>query len=116
MTRLLLCDDDESNRLTTSALLEDEGYEVELASSYAEGYAKLSAPDAKYDLLIFDYELGDGFGSALAAGARSRWPGARVLLLTGADEVDSSSVDAVVQKGRGFEALLAVIRGGFSGG
>jgi two-component system response regulator RegA len=111
MTKLLLCDDDESNRLTTSALLEDEGYEVELASSFAEGQAKLTDPGASYDLLIFDYELGDGFGSALATLARSRWPAVRVLLLTGADQVDSSSVDAVVQKGRGFEALLVAIRG-----
>jgi two-component system, response regulator RegA len=115
MTKLLLCDDDESNRLTTSALLEDEGFEVELARSYAEGHAKLTAPGASYQLLIFDYELGDGFGSALAALARSRWPGARVLLLTGSDDVDSSNVDAVVQKGRGFEALLSVIRGARSG-
>ena len=115
MTKLLLCDDDESNRLTTSALLEEEGYVVELAGSYAEGHAKLTAPGANYGLLIFDYELGDGFGSALASVARSSCPGARVLLLTGADDVDSSSVDAVVQKGRGFEALLAVIRGERSG-
>jgi two-component system, response regulator RegA len=110
MTKLLLCDDDESNRLTTSALLEDEGFEVDLASSFAEGQAKLTDPAAAYDLLIFDYELGDGFGSVLAALARSRWPGARVLLLTGADAVDSSSADAVVQKGQGFEALLAAIQ------
>lgn len=116
MTKLLLCDDDESNRLTTSALLEDEGYEVELASSYAEGHAKLTAPGASYGLLIFDYELGDGFGSALASVARRCCPGARLLLLTGADAVDSSSVDAVVQKGQGFEALLAAIRGERSSG
>ena len=31
MTKVLLCDDDEANRLTTAALLEDEGFEVELA-------------------------------------------------------------------------------------
>jgi two-component system, response regulator RegA len=111
MIKLLLCDDDESNRLTTSALLEDEGYEVELASSFVEGQAKLMDPDASYALLIFDYELGDGFGSALATLARSRWPAARILLLTGADAVDSSNVDAVVQKGQGFEALLAAIQG-----
>ncbi len=40
MTKLLLCDDDESNRLTTGALLEEEGYEVELAGSYVEGWTR----------------------------------------------------------------------------
>ena len=109
MTRVLLCDDDESNRLTTGALLEEEGFEVELASSFAEGEARLAATGAGYALLIFDHELGDGFGSDLARLARGRLPAARILLLTGADQVDGSAADRVVRKGQGFEALLEII-------
>ena len=109
MIKVLLCDDDESNRLTTSALLEDEGFEVELASSFAEGRAKLSEPNAAYGLLIFDQNLGDGLGSVLAGLARARLPAAPVLLLTGADQVDSINVDRVVKKGLGFDALLQAI-------
>jgi CheY-like chemotaxis protein len=36
MTRLSLVDDDESNRLTLSALLEDEGFQVDVAASFVE--------------------------------------------------------------------------------
>ena len=110
MTKVLLCDDDESNRLTTAALLEEEGFHVDLAGSFAEGAARLADAAAAYPLLIFDHELGDGFGSDLAKLARRQLPTARVVLLTGADQVDGSSADKVVQKGRGFEALLEIIR------
>ena len=43
MTSVLLIDDDESNRLTMSALLDDEGFEVREAASFAEARAILSA-------------------------------------------------------------------------
>jgi DNA-binding response OmpR family regulator len=109
MIKVLLCDDDESNRATVSALLEDEGFEVELASSFAEGRAKLNDPTAAYGLLILDHNLGDGLGSGLAGLARARLPAAAVLLLTGADQVDSANVDRVVKKGLGFDALLHAI-------
>ncbi|HXK19837.1 MAG TPA: response regulator [Polyangiaceae bacterium] len=110
MTKILLCDDDESNRLTSSALLEDAGFELDVASSFAEASARLNDERAAYALLIFDQNLGDGLGSTLASRARVRFPAAKIVLLTGADDVDAPAVDRVVHKGQSFEALLEIVR------
>jgi len=110
MIKLLLCDDDESNRFTTGALLEDAGFEVDLASSFREAEALLAATSAAYPLLILDQNLGDGLGSVLAVVARARLPTTKIVLLTGADRVDARSVDRVVHKGDDFAELLEVIQ------
>ena len=110
MINILLCDDDEGNRLTTGALLEEVGFEVDLASSFAEAEARLSAASAQYLLLILDQNLGDGLGSELAVVARARLPAAKIVLLTGADRVDALAVDRVVQKGCGFDGLWKIIQ------
>ena len=47
MTRVLLVDDDESNRLTLSALLEDDGFSVDLAVSFADATLKLRYPKSR---------------------------------------------------------------------
>jgi len=54
--RLLIVDDDASNRLTLSALLEDEGYAVEIAESFDEGVAKIRG-EAPYALVLLDLHL-----------------------------------------------------------
>ena len=67
MTRLLLVDDDESNRLTLSTLLEDDGFAVDVAVSFADASRQLQGQPPIYDAVLLDHSLGDGFGSDLIA-------------------------------------------------
>jgi two-component system, response regulator RegA len=104
---LFLVDDDEANRLTLSALLEDEGFEVLTAGSFAECRARL--PElGRCVAALLDQRLGDGDGLALAPLVRAVAPGIKLLLLTGNPEgvEPSAPVDAVLAKGVGLKELL----------
>ena len=77
MVRLLLIDDDDANRVTLSALLEEEGFSVDVASSLAEAGERI-ASGASYALILFDQNLGDRseerrVGKECLAVCRSRW-------------------------------------------
>ena len=85
MIRLLLIEDDEANRLTIAALLEDEGIAVIEASSCAEA-RQVVASDAAWDVAVVDRRLGDGDGLGLVSMLRSARPGARIALWTGDPE------------------------------
>ncbi|HEU4405957.1 MAG TPA: response regulator [Polyangiaceae bacterium] len=111
--RLLLVDDDESNRLTLAVLLEDEGYEVDVAASFAEARAKIVAPGAAYDGVLLDQHLGDGLGLDLLGAVRRHLPGAKAVLISGSiSELEGSScgADGVLPKAMPFPEALAVIR------
>lgn len=113
MKKLLLVDDDESNRLTLSVLLEDEGYEVDVASSFAEAGRMLAAPAAAYDAALLDQHLGDGLGLDLLGALRARLPRAKAILLSGsAHEADRAAfgVDAVLLKATPFPQVLGLLR------
>lgn len=117
MIAVLLVDDDESNRITLSALLEDEGFAVDVAASCAEARRRFEA--GRYDLVILDQRLGDGTGSDLLPEVRARLPGARVVAVSGSAG-DAPAVragfDARLDKGTSFpevaRALHAVLAGG----
>ena len=104
--RILLVEDDESNRITTAALLEDEGFEVVVATSVAEAEAALRGPPP--DVALLDGQLGDEDGLSLVPAIRAASPGARILLVSGA-AAPGAAVDGAVEKGDGFAALLAAI-------
>ena len=109
MTRWLLADDDNSNRVTLAVLLEDEGKEVDVASSFAEARDSLTS-GTTYDLVLLDQHLGDGLGTDLVPIVRKHHPGARIVLISGslaAEELGITSVDAVVPKGTEFPLMLA---------
>ena len=89
------------------------------AGSYQEALDLLSMRPT--DLIVTDFELGDGRGTDLAAYAAHLQPPVPVLLITGTDErkgVDaalSSGCNGFVSKAQGFDelvhAVLAVARG-----
>ena len=117
MRRLLLVDDDYGNRVTLAVLLDEEGYRVDEVASLREGRERLSAAGAAYDIVLLDYHLGDGHGSALLPMLRERMPAAKVFLLSGSiteQGYEGLPVDGFVPKGIAFPALLAILGAGGS--
>ncbi len=107
--RLLLVEDDPANRLTLSALLEDAGFTVAAAESYAQAVRLLEAPQ-RYDAVLLDSGLGDGDGRALIPRVRQRMPAAKLVLVSGQGGAwEQASVDAVFQKGGDVTELLACL-------
>ncbi|AKT35986.1 response regulator [Chondromyces crocatus] len=107
---VLLVDDDNSSRVVLSLLLEEEGFEVEPASSFAEAKKRLSRGHA-YDLVLLDQQLGDGRGSDLVPLVRQQSPNARVVLVSGnvTHVAGVESFDGVIAKASGFPDMLAQI-------
>jgi CheY-like chemotaxis protein len=103
---VLLVEDRESSRLTLTALLEDEGFEVDAAVSLAEARQRLETGRA-YVVVLLDKGLGDGDGRALIPLIRAAQPGAKIVLLSG--EPVPAEVDAIVAKAESFEVLLEQI-------
>ncbi|WP_437998299.1 response regulator [Sorangium sp. So ce185] len=110
---VLLVDDDASSRMVLATLLEDEGFQVDLAGSFAEAGRMLAAEGAAYDLALLDQNLGDGLGTDLLPALRARLPAAKAVLLSGigADDLGGAPApDAVLAKGIGFPELLERLR------
>ncbi|ABF91004.1 response regulator [Myxococcus xanthus DK 1622] len=105
---LLLVEDDPSNRMTLSALLEDAGFAVVTAGSYSEAAGLLNRPRA-YDAVLLDQSLGDGFGTGLIPLVRHHMPKTKVVFVTGHDGKIDMPVDAVFRKGGHFDDLLAFL-------
>jgi two-component system OmpR family response regulator len=104
----LLIEDDEGNALTTSALLEDVGYVVDVARTIAEAQCRL--PGSAYALVLLDNRLADGNGLDLIPELRRHLPCVHIVLVSG--EMPSRravGVDAVFIKGTDFALLLAIL-------
>ena len=82
MKQLLLVDDDEANRLTLSTLLEDDGFTVDLAASFADATRILERPPRAYDAVLLDHSLGDGFGSDLIPLIRHTLPRTKIVAMS----------------------------------
>lgn len=112
MPNVLLIEDDESNRITLSVLLEDEGFAIVEAGSCAEARDRLNASDASYDLILTDMHLGDGLGTDLVPEMRAKFPKAKVVLISGSARPEDmpDTMDALVPKGTEFSATLKILR------
>lgn len=107
--RILLVDDNESLRITTAALLADEGYLVMGAASLAEARQQLGA-GGSLACAILDLNLGDGNGSELIPELRSAYPGAAIVILTGTEVPEPRlGADLCLLKGLAPEDLVARI-------
>src|SRR6476661_4510861 len=93
--RLLVVDDEESLRITTAAILEKEGYEVDTASSGNEAIALLASAD--YDLVLTDLHMEAGEGLAVLNEIRRNAPLTISVVLTGFASVESAI--AALQEG-----------------
>ena len=93
--RLLVVDDEESLRITTAAIFENEGYVVDTASSGDEAIALLT--NADYDLVLTDLHMEGGDGLSVLNQIRSRAPLTISVVLTGFASVESAI--AALQEG-----------------
>src|SRR5919199_739261 len=93
--RLLIVDDEESLRITTAAILEQEGYEVTTAASGDEAVALLAGTD--YDLVLTDLHMEGGDGLSVLAEMQRRAPLTISVVLTGFASVESAI--AALQRG-----------------
>jgi CheY-like chemotaxis protein len=89
---ILLVDDDDAARSSTSELLEDLGYRVDEAASAEQALAMLAEGRA-YDGVLSDQLMPAMTGSELAARIAARWPATPVLLVSGYADLDSISPD-----------------------
>jgi signal transduction histidine kinase len=93
--RLLVVDDEESLRITTAAILENEGYIVDTASSGDEAVALLN--DTDYDLVLTDLHMEGGDGLSVLSQIRRHAPLTISVVLTGFASVESAI--AALQEG-----------------
>ncbi|HEU4769580.1 MAG TPA: response regulator, partial [Pyrinomonadaceae bacterium] len=93
--RLLVVDDEESLRITTAAILEKEGYNVDTASSGDEAIALLDQTD--YDLVLTDLHMEGGDGLSVLNQIRRHSPLTISVVLTGFASVESAI--AALQEG-----------------
>jgi signal transduction histidine kinase len=93
--RLLVVDDEESLRITTAAIFENEGYVVDTASSGDEAIALLN--DADYDLVLTDLHMEAGDGLSVLNRIRQHAPLTISVVLTGFASVESAI--AALQEG-----------------
>jgi CheY-like chemotaxis protein/anti-anti-sigma regulatory factor len=92
--RILVVDDEENVRLTTAAILEQEGYEVATASDGRE--ALELAARKHYDLVLTDLRMEDMDGITLLHELQARHPNTVTVVLTGYATIESS-IDALRQ-------------------
>jgi CheY-like chemotaxis protein/anti-anti-sigma regulatory factor len=90
--RVLVVDDEDNVRVTTAAILEQEGYEVETASDGHEALAKIR--EDRFDLVLTDLRMEGMDGQALLNELCTRHPNIVTVVLTGYASIESS-IDAL---------------------
>jgi DNA-binding NtrC family response regulator len=112
-TRILIVDDDDTIRSTMKAILEDEGYKVDLAASGKEGVQK--ANETSYNIALLDIRLPDMEGVELLKLMKPAVPRTRKIMVTGypstqnAIEALNKNADAYLIKPVDIEKLLKTI-------
>jgi CheY-like chemotaxis protein len=113
MARVLLIDDDDSNRLTLGALLESEAFEITEASSLA-GARKSLAAGPPFDLMLLDRQLSDGLGFELIPAVRAQLPSCKIIVVSGSggeqDGGPADTADGYFRKGEELDELFEMIR------
>ncbi len=100
MARILITEDEVSLRSFVARALRLDGHDTFEAGDGAEGLERLE--EASYDLLLSDIRMPVMDGIELAYQAAARFPGMKILLMTGyaeqrerADELAAKIVDVV---------------------
>jgi DNA-binding response OmpR family regulator len=111
--RILIVDDDDAIRSTLKAILEDEGYLIDLAVTGREAIKKTE--ETSYNLALLDIRLPDMEGVELLKLMRDTVPKTRKIMVTGYPTVQNAvtalnnSADAYLLKPVDIEELLATV-------
>jgi len=112
--RILIIDDEESIRIATAAILEEEGYTVDTAANGKEAIEKSNAN--LYNAAIIDYRLPDMEGTDLLTALKETTPRMVKIMVTGYPSLQNAvtsvnkRADAFLMKPVGIETLLSTIR------
>ncbi|MBC7130274.1 response regulator [Candidatus Bathyarchaeota archaeon] len=112
--RILIIDDDENIREALKAILEDEGYNVDMAGTAKEALEKTAK--AFYNILLIDIKLPDMEGIDLLPKIKDTTPKMRKIIVTGyptlnnAIEAVNRGADAYIVKPFDVEKVLATIK------
>jgi len=118
-TSILLVDDDVRTARLLVRMLEQDGFDVELASDGAGAIARLSRLPVP-DVLVTDLRMPYADGLAVARYARSRSPSLPVFVVTGYPELVDRALDgaapvSVHPKPLDYERLTGAIRAALDG-
>lgn len=86
--RILVVDDDKAFRVATRTLLEDERYDVLLASTADEALAHLAATDV--DLMVSDLVMTKMTGIELLEKVKAAYPDLTVIMVTGFGSINTA--------------------------
>jgi DNA-binding NtrC family response regulator len=112
--RILVVDDDENIRITIKAILENEGYTVDVAEDGREATEK--AQRTAYNVALIDIRLPDMDGTELLTSMKDTVPKIRKIILTGypsmqnAVEAVNRGADAYLVKPVDVATLLELVR------
>jgi DNA-binding NtrC family response regulator len=112
--RILIVDDEESIRIATAAILEEEGYAVDTAANGKEAIEKSNANF--YNAAIIDYRLPDMEGTELLTAFKETTPKMVKIMVTGYPSLQNAvasvnkKADAFLMKPVSIETLLSTIR------
>ncbi len=112
--RILVIDDDESVRKTTAAILQNEGYTVDMAENGKEAIRRSNAD--LYRVALIDFRLPDMEGTELLTALRETTPKMAKIMVTGYPTVENAiesvnkHADAYFVKPVDYENLLKTIR------
>jgi DNA-binding NtrC family response regulator len=112
--RILVVDDDETIRTTMKAILEDEGYIVDLAASGNDAIQKTQ--QTAYNLALLDIRLPDMEGIELLKRLKDGVPRIRKIMVTGYPSMQNAiaalnkSADAYIVKPVDVEKLLQTVK------
>jgi DNA-binding NtrC family response regulator len=113
-TRILVVDDDETIRTTMRAILEDEGYLVDLAASGKEAIQKTQ--EKTYNVALLDIRLPDMEGVELLKLMKDGVPRTRKIMVTGYPSMQNAigalnkHADAYLLKPVDVEKLLNTVK------
>ena len=112
--RILVVDDDQAIISTTRAILEDEGYMVDVATSGREAIQRTEA--SNYNLALLDIRLPDMEGVELLSLMKDNVPRMRKIMVTGYPSIQNAvtalnaNADAYLVKPVDIEKLLKTVK------
>ena len=112
--RILVVDDDENIRMSFEAILENEGYAVDVAAKGNEAIEK--SKNAVYNVALIDIKLPDMEGTELLTRMRGTVPKVRKIIVTGYPSMENAidavnrNADAYLMKPVDLDKLLELVR------